>query len=182
LMPEASTRMSTPPNRFTAASTILSQFAAEFGRRFHGFGLGASPSHSARDGLERIGAAGGAPGYSRHRRAPWRRAPRTRRWRQSRLRSCRAHRTGRVDSSEFFGHDRLTKQGGTSRPSLAGLVPAIHVFLTQPTRRAMGHDKRGRDGVLLQTRRSLRHRAAATAIVQTSFPRFDDLSVTRSGQ
>src|SRR5580693_5722340 len=31
-MPEASTRMSTPPNRFTAASTILSQFAAELGR------------------------------------------------------------------------------------------------------------------------------------------------------
>src|SRR5580700_1050043 len=31
-MPEASTRMSTPPKRFTAASTILSQFAAELGR------------------------------------------------------------------------------------------------------------------------------------------------------
>src|SRR5262245_24480287 len=46
-MPDASTRMSTPPNRLTAASTILSQFAAEFGRRFTASVLAPSPSHSA---------------------------------------------------------------------------------------------------------------------------------------
>src|SRR5262245_41724924 len=46
-MPDASTRMSMPPNRLTAASTILSQFAAEFGRRFTASVLAPSPSHSA---------------------------------------------------------------------------------------------------------------------------------------
>src|SRR5882724_13017748 len=46
-MPDASTRMSTPPNRLTAASTILSQFAAEFGRRFMASVLAPSASHSA---------------------------------------------------------------------------------------------------------------------------------------
>src|SRR5215510_938554 len=46
-MPEASTRMSTPPKRLTAASTILSQFAAELGRTFTASALAPSPSHSA---------------------------------------------------------------------------------------------------------------------------------------
>src|SRR5215467_9001420 len=50
-MPEASTRMSTPPNRFTATSTILSQFAAELGRRFTPSVLAPSPSHSAATAL-----------------------------------------------------------------------------------------------------------------------------------
>src|SRR5207237_8569294 len=36
-----------PPNRLTAASTILSQLAAEFGRRFAASVLAPSPSHSA---------------------------------------------------------------------------------------------------------------------------------------
>src|SRR5262245_44815116 len=39
--------MSTPPKRLTAASTILSQFAAELGRRFTVSALAPSPSHSA---------------------------------------------------------------------------------------------------------------------------------------
>src|SRR5712671_4804755 len=46
-MPDASTRISTQPNRLTAASTILSQLAAEFGRRFAASVLAPSPSHSA---------------------------------------------------------------------------------------------------------------------------------------
>src|SRR5438094_3159185 len=46
-MPEASTRMSTPPNRLTEASTILSQFAAELGRRLTASVLAPSDSHSA---------------------------------------------------------------------------------------------------------------------------------------
>src|SRR6266700_3035091 len=47
LMPDAITRISTPPNRLTAASTIFSQLAAEFGRRFAASVLAPSPSHSA---------------------------------------------------------------------------------------------------------------------------------------
>src|SRR6202171_5449479 len=46
LMPEASTTMSTPPNRFTAASTILSQFAAELGRMLTVSALAPSSSQS----------------------------------------------------------------------------------------------------------------------------------------
>ena len=47
LMPEASTTMSTPPKRFTAASTILSQFAAELGRLLTVSTLAPSFSQSA---------------------------------------------------------------------------------------------------------------------------------------
>src|SRR4051794_462694 len=46
-MPEASTRISTPPNRLTAASTMLSQLAAELGRRFTASILAPSAPHSS---------------------------------------------------------------------------------------------------------------------------------------
>ena len=60
VLPEATTRMSTRPNFFTAASTILSQFASlEFGRIVDGLGLGAERLAFGGDLLERVGAAGG---------------------------------------------------------------------------------------------------------------------------
>src|ERR1700691_3863082 len=46
-MPAASTTISTPPKRFTAASTILSQFTAELGRRLIASTLAPSFSQSA---------------------------------------------------------------------------------------------------------------------------------------
>src|SRR4051794_23557876 len=46
-MPDAVTRISTLPNRFTAAATILSQFSAEFGRSATDSALPPSASHSA---------------------------------------------------------------------------------------------------------------------------------------
>src|SRR5690242_14639800 len=46
-MPEASTRMSTAPKRCTAAATILSQCAAELGRKLRLSTLAPSFSHSA---------------------------------------------------------------------------------------------------------------------------------------
>src|SRR5215469_3677175 len=47
LMPEARTRISTPPKRCTAAATILSQCAAELGRKLTLSALAPSCSHSA---------------------------------------------------------------------------------------------------------------------------------------
>ncbi len=103
--------MSTPPNRFTAASTILSQFAAEFGRTFTASVLAPSAFAFGGDRLERIGAAGGkhqvAAGAGEHLGGE-----RTERaGGAGHDRGLAAHvEQGERIFQEIFGHDRLTKQ------------------------------------------------------------------------
>ena len=82
-LPEATTRMSTLPNRSTAASTIASQLASELGRLATVSALAAELFAFGGDLLQLLGIAGGRSRRWRRRRpAPSPPARRTRRTRR----------------------------------------------------------------------------------------------------